>query len=207
MLLSSLNGVLFYIFSAVLLLSALGAVSSKRSVHSVLFLVLAFFASAWVFLTRGAEFIAMMLIIIYVGAIAVLFLFVVMMLEEPNEEVKKFKRGKLNFLFSAFIGIVLFCELFVIILSTHIGVESSLAVAKFSIKDVGMVLYTEYFYEFQTVGFLFFTAMVGAIMLTMFKQPAELKTKRQNFYKQIARRPEETVYLAKPKVREGVKIN
>jgi NADH-quinone oxidoreductase subunit J len=206
MLLSSINSVLFYIFGGVLVLSSFFAVSSKRSVHAVLFLVLAFFASAWVFLTRGAEFIAMMLIIIYVGAIAVLFLFVVMMLEEPNADVKKFKRGKINFLFSATVGVVLFCELLAIILTTKIGVEATFGMQNFSIKDVGMVLYTEYFIEFQTIGLLFFASMVGVIMLTLFPQNTQTKTKRQNFFIQISR-DKTSVYNAKPKVGGGVKID
>jgi NADH-quinone oxidoreductase subunit J len=206
MLLSSLTGLLFYLFSAVLVLSCFFAVSSKRSVHSVLFLVLAFFACAWVFLTNGAEFIAMMLIIIYVGAIAVLFLFVVMMLEEPNEDVKKFKRGKLNFLFSFAIGAVLFVELFAILLTTKIGVEALYSTKSYSIQDVGLVLYTQYFFEFQTAGLLFFTSMVGAIMLTLFPQEEDKKTKRQNFFNQISRRKEETIFLAKPEIGKGIKI-
>jgi NADH-quinone oxidoreductase subunit J len=207
MLLSNLTGFLFYLFSSVLVLSCFFAVSAKRSVHSVLFLVLAFFACAWVFLTTGAEFIAMMLIIIYVGAIAVLFLFVVMMLEEPNADVKNFKRGKLNFLFSLAIGGVLFAELFAILLTTKIGVEAISSAKTFSIHDVGMVLYTHYFAEFQTAGLLFFTAMVGAIMITLFPQDEATKTKRQNFFTQISRRKEETLYLAKPEIGKGVKID
>ena len=207
MLLSSLTNVLFYVFSAILALSCFFAVSAKRSVHAVLFLVLAFFASAWVFITLKAEFIAMLLIIIYVGAIAVLFLFVVMMLEEPNEEVKHFKRGKLNFLFSALIGGILFAELFVIILSTKVGVESYLITKTFSIRDVGLVLYTQYFFEFQTIGLVFFTAMVGAIMLTMFKPDPKTKTVRQNFLKQISRKREDTMTLENPKPNTGVKID
>jgi NADH-quinone oxidoreductase subunit J len=207
MLLSDLTGILFYVFSSILVISSFCAVSSKKSVHSVLFLVLAFFAAAWVFLTQGAEFIAMMLIIIYVGAIAVLFLFVVMMLEETQSEIKHLKRGKLNFLFSILIGGTLFAELFVIILTTKVGVEASFGVKNFSIKDVGNLLYTEYFFEFQTIGLLFFTAMVGAIVLTMFPQVESEKTKRQNFFKQITRNTKETVYLANPAKGEGVKID
>jgi NADH-quinone oxidoreductase subunit J len=206
MLAGNLNGLLFYAFSAVLTLSAFFAAFSRRSVHSVLFLVLAFFAAAWIFLTRGAEFIAMMLIIIYVGAVAVLFLFVVMMLEEPNAEVKKFKRGKLNFAFSAFIGIALFLELFAILSASNAGIGVESFSRSFSIKDVGAVLYTERFVEFQAAGFLFFAAMVGAIVLTLFNQNPETKTKRQNFFKQIARE-KTTIHNAKPAFRSGVKVD
>jgi NADH-quinone oxidoreductase subunit J len=203
MLVSNLSSILFYGFSSILLLSSFFAVSSKRSVHSVLFLVLAFFAAAWIFLTRNAEFIAMMLIIIYVGAIAVLFLFVVMMLEEPNAEIKKLKTGKLSFLFSFVIGVVLFCEIFGIILTTQITNAAASSVAKFSIKDIGMVLYTEYLFEFQTIGFLFFTTMVGAIMLTLF--PETSKTKRQNFFTQTSR-DKTAVYNTNPEYGKGVEI-
>ena len=205
MLLENLTGLLFYLFAGVLVFSSFFAVIAKSSVHSVLFLVLAFFAAAWVFLTKGAEFIAMFLIIIYVGAIAVLFLFVVMMLEEPNAQLKKLKQGKINFFFSFLIGFVLFAELLVIILTTKIGFQASSQVPNFGIKDIGKLIYTEYFFEFQTIGLLFFAAMVGAIVLTMWPVNEAQKTKRQNFFKQISRSTN-SVSLKNPKAGEGVEI-
>lgn len=198
----NLTGILFYIFSFILVLSAFFAVTVKKSVNAVLLLILAFFAAAWVFLTLGAEFIAMLLIIIYVGAIAVLFLFVVMMLEEPNSVIKKAKHGKINFLFSFGIGSILFFEIFTIILTTKIANKPAISM-NFGIKDIGNILYTEYFFEFQTIGLLFFTAMVGAIILTLI--PSVVKTKRQNFFKQISR-DTTSVYLTNPEIGKGVKI-
>lgn len=197
-----LTSVLFYFFSFILVVSSFLAVTSKKSVNSVLLLILSFFAAAWVFLTRGADFLAMLLIIIYVGAIAVLFLFVVMMLEEPNEQVKNFKFGKVNFTFGFIIGILLFIELFAILLTTKIT-KTAANVPNFTINDIGNILYTEYFFEFQTTGILFFVAMVGAIILTLI--PVTIKTKRQNIFSQISRTTE-SVYLTKPESGKGVKI-
>ena len=201
--LQSITSALFYFFSAVIIISSFLAVTSKKSVHSVLLLVLTFFATAWVFIIQRADFLAMLLIIIYVGAIAVLFLFVVMMLEEPNSAVKHIKRGKINFMFSFITGVILFFEIFAVIFTTKIYENIEHAQGKiFSIKDIGDVLYTEYFIEFQIMGFLFFTAMVGAIVLTLRKE--DLTGKRQNIFTQISR--ESKVLLVKPEVGKGIKI-
>ena len=200
--LQSITSVLFYFFSAVIVISSFLAVTSKKSVHSVLLLVLTFFAAAWVFIIQRADFLAMLLIIIYVGAIAVLFLFVVMMLEEPKAAVKHIKRDKVNFMFSFITGIILFFEIFAVIFTTKIYETIESAAKVFTIKDIGDVLYTEYFIEFQIMGFLFFTAMVGAIVLTFRKE--DITGKRQNIFTQISR--ESKVVLMKPEVGKGVKI-
>lgn len=200
--LQSITSVLFYFFSFIIVASAFLAVTSKKSVHSVLLLVLTFFGTAWVFILQKADFLAMLLIIIYVGAIAVLFLFIVMMLEEPNAQVKHIKRGKVNFMFSLIVGVILFFEIFAVIFTGSLY-NSIVNTGKiFSIKDIGDVLYTEYFIEFQIMGFLFFVAMVGAIVLTFKKQ--DVTGKRQNIGNQITRSSKIT--LAKPEIGKGIKI-
>jgi NADH-quinone oxidoreductase subunit J len=198
---SFLNGALFYVFSAVLLLSGLASVIAKSSVHSVLLLILAFFSAAWVFIGLNAEFIAMLLIIIYVGAVAVLFIFVVMMLEEPKAELKKRKLG-LKFVFNFIFGSVLFVELFVILITVK-NMPRFFDTKVFTIKDIGNILYTEYFYEFQTMGLLFFTAMIGAIVLTLEKSSPNIK--KQIISDQI-KRDSSSVELVNPEFKKGVKI-
>ena len=129
-----------------------------------------------------------------------------MMLEEPNSIIKKLKYSKINFIFSFGIAAVLFVELFVILLTAKIGYNMLEGEARipFSIKDIGNVLYTEYFFEFQTIGLLFFVAMVGAIVLTLI--PSVTKTKRQNIFKQISRETT-SVYLTNPESGKGVSID
>lgn len=197
----SIGVFLFYFFSAIILFSGFFAVTSKKSVHSVLLLVLTFFGSAWIFILQKADFIAMILIIIYVGAIAILFLFVVMMLEEPNKKIKHIKHGKVNILFSLTVGIILFFELFAIILTSNIH-KAHNQFEGFNIKDIGNIIYTQYFVEFQITGFLFFVSMVGAIVLAFKKE--DITGKKQSISSQINR--ENKIILAKPEIRKGIKI-
>lgn len=197
-----LNTFLFYAFSFVLVLSCIFSVISKKSVHSVLWLILGFFGAAWVLLSLRADFIAMVLIIVYVGAIAILFLFVVMMLEEPNSAIKKVKYKKLHMFFSLSVTIILFFEIFAILLTSK-SANLITTFIKFDVKDLGKVLYTTYFFEFQSLGILFFVAMVGVIVLTLEERP---KNKIQNAFRQISRQ-KSSVYLVKPETYKGVKID
>ena len=176
----------FYFFSFIIVLSALMVVSSKNPVHSVLFLILCFFSSSGIFILLGAEFLAMILIVVYVGAVAVLFLFVVMMLDI---NFIKLREGFLQYLpFGALLGIVLLAELILIFINfkfNNIGVEyHSTPVIKEieNTKDIGLVLYTEYFYLFQLSGLILLVAMIGSIVLTLRNRTG---VKRQNIYKQI----------------------
>jgi NADH-quinone oxidoreductase subunit J len=172
-------------------------------VHSVLFLILAFFEAAGLFILIGAEFIAMTLIIVYVGAVAVLFLFVVMMLDIKLAEVKQ---GFLTYA-PLSMGIV-----FILLVDLLLAIGSSLnhnsniaykvvAQAATNTHSIGHVLYTHYIYPFQLAGIVLFIAMVSCIVLTLRKRPG---VKKQNVAKQLSRDPNAAITLVKVKTGEGV---
>jgi len=169
------EAIAFYFFSAILILSAVMVIGARNPVHSVLFLILAFFNAAGLFVLLGAEFLAMILIVVYVGAVAVLFLFVVMMLDIDFAELK---RGALQYLpFGALIGLILVAELVmagsvwvakpaakaVLAQATPAGVTNTAA--------LGRILYTDYVYYFQIAGLVLLVAMIGAIVLTLRSRP------------------------------------
>lgn len=197
-------GFIFYIFSALLVISALMVISLKNTVHSVLFLIFAFFNAAGLFILLGAEFIAMTLIIVYVGAVAVLFLFVVMML---NINISQVRQG---FTKNLPLGITLSLILAGLLVAT---IKSSVAmlpvptgevVAKLTNTEmIGLVLYTDYFYVFQVAGIILLVAMVGAIVLTLTHTK---NVKRQNIMMQVMRSKEESVELVEVEVGKGVKV-
>jgi len=198
---------IFYIFSAITLFSAVMVVSSKNPVHSVFFLILAFFNSAGLFVLLGAEFIAMILVIVYVGAVAVLFLFVVMMLDIDFEELRK---GFLRYLpMGAAVAAIVFFELaFVFYLS--LSHPSALAPARQIIPDsahisntkaIGNVLYTWYLYPFQMSGIILLIAMIGAITLTLRARP---NVRKQNIAKQMSRTKEQGVEIVKVQSGRGI---
>ncbi len=162
---------LFYLFSAVLLVSAAMVVSARNPVHSVLFLILAFFNAAALFLIAGAEFLAMVLVIVYVGAVAVLFLFVVMMLDVDFAELRG---GFQRYLpVGATVGVVLFLELAVVLGGWKLAPNgnafrmSPTPSAISNTEALGRVLYTDYVFLFQTAGLILLVAMIGAIVLTL----------------------------------------
>ena len=171
----------FYLFSSVAVLSALMVISSKNPVHSVLFLILSFVNAAGLFVLLGAEFLAMILVVVYVGAVAVLFLFVVMMLDI---NFVKLREGFLQYLpFGVILGIVLIIELGILFLTKNFSeisfVEYSLVPQITSIENtklLGSVLYTKYFYLFQLSGLILLVAMIGSITLTLRKKG---KSKKQ----------------------------
>lgn len=162
----------FYFFSFVAVLSALMVISSKNPVHSVLFLILSFINASGLFILLGAEFLAMILIIIYVGAVAILFLFVVMMLDI---NFIKFREGFLQYLpFGILLGMVLLLELSIVYFSETF--KNNSLVNYYTVpqikeientKEIGLVLYTKYFYLFQISGIILLVAMIGAIVLTL----------------------------------------
>jgi len=164
----------FYLFSAILVASAVMVVTSRNPVHSVLFLILAFFNAAALFILLGAEFVAMILVIVYVGAVAVLFLFVVMMLDINFQDLRK---GINTYLpFGVFVGVVLFIELAFLVLQTWIMPQASklpLVSATPSLdtasntRALGQLIYTHYLYVFQVAGLILLVAMIGAIVLTL----------------------------------------
>ena len=168
------QAIFFYIFSFIILSSSLMVISSRNPVHSVLFLILAFFNSAGLFIMLGAEFLAMMLIIVYVGAVAVLFLFVVMMLNINISEIKEgFQR---YFPIGFLIGIILLAEIFFVISGD--GIQRDLNINLETIPNthlIGSVLYTDYIFLFQVSGLILLVAMIGAITLTLRERPGVKK--------------------------------
>ncbi|MFH5923687.1 NADH-quinone oxidoreductase subunit J [Roseomonas xinghualingensis] len=182
-------GLAFYAFAAVLIASAVMVVSSRNPVHSVLYLILAFFNAAALFLIAGAEFLAMILVIVYVGAVAVLFLFVVMMLDIDFTQMREgFQRYAP---IGAVIGGILFLELlFVFGAWQSAGQAEALRLnpAPEGVQNtvaIGQVLYTDYIFLFQGAGFILLVAMIGAIVLT---HRDRLRSKRQDIGAQVARR-------------------
>jgi NADH-quinone oxidoreductase subunit J len=165
----------FWFFSFVLIASAVMVIAARNPVHSVLFLILSFFNASGLFVLLGAEFLAMILIVVYVGAVAVLFLFVVMMLDIDFAELK---RGSLQYLpFGALIGLILVAEL---VMAGSVWVlKPALVAAKASATParvtntiaLGRILYTDYVYYFQIAGLVLLTAMIGAIVLTLRVRP------------------------------------
>ncbi len=160
----------FYLLAGVVVMSALGVITARNPVHCVLLLILAFFNTAGLFILMGAEFLAMILIIVYVGAIAVLFLFVVMMLDIDQASVR---RGFLNYLPVGFVigGILLF-ELIAVLVVVGAGGDAGQTAAyiepqRVQAFDLGVLLYTRYVHFFQLAGLVLLVAMIGAIVLTM----------------------------------------
>lgn len=198
----------FYLFSAVLLASALVVVSTKNTIYSVMFLILAFFNAAGLFVLLGAEFLAMLLVIVYVGAIAVLFLFVVMML---NIDDKSEKSGFNKYLpLTILIAGTLFVEMFIITQGSTILFGSS-AIKSLptpenisNTKAIGDVLYTTFAYPFQLAGMVLFVAMIGAIVLTLRDQDRFIK--KQNIGEQVGREKADSVKLVKVAAGEGIDI-
>ena len=202
-----LQALFFYIFAFIAVASAFMVIAARNPVHSVLFLILTFFNAAGLFLLTGAEFLAMILLVVYVGAVAVLFLFVVMMLDIDFAELRS---GVLEYApIGALIGIILLAELIVVlggsILSPDIVAHVGHPIPPLSVRTntaaLGDVLYTDYIYFFQIAGMVLLVAMIGAIVLTL---QHRRDVKRQNIADQVARRPETAVDLVKVKPGQGI---
>ena len=197
--------VFFYLFSAIMIASAFMVIAARNPVHSVLFLILAFVNASGLFLLMGAEFLAMILVVVYVGAVAVLFLFVVMMLDVDFAELKQ---GFLQYLpIGSVIGIVVAIELLLVMLGftqsdAALGAGASPIQANMSNTEaLGLVLYTKYVYLFQASGLVLLTAMIGAIVLTLRHKP---DVKRQVIADQNARTRAEAIEIKKAPSRAGV---
>lgn len=197
--------VLFYVFAAILLVSAAMVVSSRNPVHSVLFLILAFFNAAALFLLAGAEFLAMILVIVYVGAVAVLFLFVVMMLDINFAELRS---GYQRYLpVGLAVGAVLLTELAIVLGGWKVSPEAvTLRLAPraadlHNTVQLGRMLYTDYIFLFQAAGLVLLVAMIGAIVLTLRDRT---QSRHQNIAHQIARTPADTLELVDVPSRAGV---
>jgi len=200
-----LAGLCFYMFAAVIIASAVMVILSRNAVHSVLFLILAFLNSAGLFVLLGAEFLAMILVIVYVGAVAVLFMFVVMML---NVNVSAMREGILQYLpTGGMIGLVLLAELIFVISAwqaTPGGVDSLASPTPLAVSNtqaLGDLLYTKYFYLFQAAGIILLIAMVGAIVLTLREREG---VRRQRIAKQVGRKREESLEIRKVTPRSGL---
>ncbi len=196
----------FYLFAAVTVAAGVMVISARNPVHSVLFLILAFFSSAGLFLLMGAEFLAMILVVVYVGAVAVLFLFVVMMLDINYVALRE---GVLQYLpAGGLIGLILLAELVLVIggwsIEAEIAVPASApipAVAELSNTEaLGGVLYTSYAYLFQAAGIILLIAMVGSIVLT---HRVRAGVRKQRIGQQVSRTREEAVELKKVSPGEG----
>jgi NADH-quinone oxidoreductase subunit J len=199
-----LEALAFYFFSAILIASAVMVIASRNPVHSVLFLILSFFNAAGLFVLLGAEFLGMILIVVYVGAVAVLFLFVVMMLDVDFAELK---RGALQYLpFGSLIGLVLVAEL---VMAGSVWIVKPVALAAkahatpagmTNTEALGHILYTDYVYYFQIAGLVLLVAMIGAIVLTLRSRPG---VRRQNIAAQNARTAAMAVDMIEIKPGEG----
>jgi NADH-quinone oxidoreductase subunit J len=200
-----LQAAAFYIFSAIAVFSALMVVFAKNPVRAVLFLILAFFSAAGLFVLQGAEFLAMILVIVYVGAVAVLFLFVVMMLDIDFAELKA------GFAENAVVGgAVAIVLAMILILSGFAWVEANSAQANLqaptpegqnNVAALGALIYDQYVLFFQLAGLVLLVAMIGAIVLTLRHRDG---VKRQDMHKQVNRKREDSVEIVDVEPGEGI---
>jgi NADH-quinone oxidoreductase subunit J len=195
----------FYLFASVAVASAVMVISSRNPVHSVLFLILCFFNAAGLFILLGAEFLAMILVVVYVGAVAVLFLFVVMMLDVDFVQLRQ---GMLNYLpVGGTIGLIVLVELALVVGTWAISSDALTAAAAPSPGDVtntealGQILYTKYVYFFEAAGLVLLVAMIGAIVLTLRHKQG---IKRQDVSVQVARGPATAIEIRKVEPGQGI---
>lgn len=199
-----LQAIAFYLFSAVMLAAAFMVIAARNPVHSVLFLILTFFNAAGLFVLLGAEFLAMILVVVYVGAVAVLFLFVVMMLDIDFAELK---RGAQQYVVvGGGVGIVLMLELigsaslWKFSATASRGLAQPTPTALSNTEALGRILYTDYIYYFQIAGLVLLVAMIGAIVLTLRHRPG---VRRQSISMQNARVASEAMTVVDVKPGQG----
>ena len=196
----------FYLFSVVATASAVMVISSRNPVHSVLFLILTFFNAAGLFILMGAEFLALILVVVYVGAVAVLFLFVVMMLDVDFTELR---RGMLGYLpIGGAIGMILLVELLLVLGTWHFSGEAGKIAEPIlagggvtNTEALGLIIYTKYFFYFQVAGLVLLVAMIGAIVLTLRHKQG---IRRQNINDQVARNPASAIEIRQVKPGQGI---
>ena len=202
-----IEALIFYMFAFFTVAAGVMVISARNPVHSVLFLILAFFNSAGLFVLLGAEFLAMILVVVYVGAVAVLFMFVVMMLDINFVELRQ---GFLQYLpMGGMIGLVLLVELVVIVGGkaltlqvTNTGAQPMPPVAEITnTQALGELFYTHYIYLFQAAGMILLVAMVGAIVLSHRRRKG---VRKQKIADQIARRAEETIEIVQVETGKGI---
>jgi NADH-quinone oxidoreductase subunit J len=195
----------FYVFAAVAVASAVMVITSRNPVHSVLYLILCFFNGAGLFILLGAEFLAMILVVVYVGAVMVLFLFVVMMLDIDFAELRQ---GMLNYLpVGATVGLILLVELLLALGTWVVSPEAGRVVAApapsslTNTEALGQILYTKYVYYFQAAGLILLVAMIGAIVLTLRHKE---NVKRQDIAVQVGRRKAAAIEIRKVRPGQGI---
>jgi len=201
----ALQAIAFYLMAAVTIASAFGVVSARNPVHSVLFLILAFFSAAGLFVLLGAEFLAMLLVVVYVGAVAVLFLFVVMMLDV---DFAALRQGFAQYMpLGGLVAGILAVEMIVVSSTVATNGAASandapaVAIDVSNAEAIGRVLYTDYIYFFQAAGLVLLVAMIGAIVLTLRHKPG---VRRQNISDQVARGPKTGMRIVQIKPGEGI---
>jgi NADH-quinone oxidoreductase subunit J len=195
----------FYLFATLTIASAVAVIFARNPVHSVLWLIMAFFNAAGLMLLLGAEFIAMLLVIVYVGAVAVLFLFIVMML---NIDFAALRSGfTKNLPFGLIIAVVLLAEIVIAVSAWKAGPVTGgappAATTQPNIEAIGELLYSRFLFPFEIAGLILLVAMIGAIVLT---HRSRGDARGQKVWRQIDRRPEEAIKLEQPPVGEGVKL-
>jgi NADH-quinone oxidoreductase subunit J len=197
----------FYLFAGVCVASAVMVIAAKNPVHSVLFLILAFVNASGLFVLMGAEFLAMILVVVYVGAVAVLFLFVVMMLDVDFAELRQ---GSLQYVpVGGLVGAIFLAELVLVVGGWVIGPDVPQAITApipsvantSNTEALGQVLYTRYVYFFQAAGMVLLVAMIGAIVLTLRHKP---NVKRQNIADQVARSKATAIEIVKVRPGQGL---
>ncbi len=207
-----IHAIFFYTFSFIAIISAIMVTVSRNTVHSVFFLILDFISISCLFIMIGAEFLGMIMLIVYVGAVAVLFLFVVMMLNVAQQKKILFKETEnpTHVPIGLIITLIIFFELIVVIggwkykpellnsISTQTLTETS------NTLSLGSILYTEYIHLFQLSGMILLVSMIGAIVLTFRKRSG---LKRQSYLKQISREKDDGIELTDPEFNKGVKID
>ena len=204
------HAIFFYIFSLIAIVSAIMVTVSKNTVHSVFFLILDFISISCLFIMIGAEFLGMIMLIVYVGAVAVLFLFVVMMLNVAQQKNQWFsaRESSKHIPIGLIVSVIIFFELIIVIggwqykpdlvSAMSLNVDQDIS----NTHSIGYVLYTDYIHIFQLSGMILLVAMIGAIVLT-YRQRSGVK--RQSYFSQISREREDSVELIDVKTNEGVK--
>ncbi len=206
------HSLFFYFFSIIAVFSAIMVTISKNTIYSVFFLILVFVSVSILFIMIGAEFLGMIMLIVYVGAVAVLFLFVVMMLNIVEQVTRRSSRkGFINYIsVGSIVGVIIFLELLVVIggwkyKGTFIPLSDiNINVDLSNTHVLGNILYTDYIHLFQIAGMILLVAMIGAITLTFSKRE---NIKRQNYFEQIQREKTSAVSLVDVKSGEGVKLD
>ena len=206
------HAIIFYIFSFVAILSAIMVVVSKNTVHSVFFLILDFISISCLFIMIGAEFLGMIMLIVYVGAVAILFLFVVMMLNVAQQKNEWFtsRNSGTHIPIGLLVSLIIFFELIIVIggwkykpdLVDSISIEINSTIT--NTQSLGNVIYTDYIHLFQLSGMILLVAMIGAIVLTFRERTG---VKRQSYFKQISREKKDGVELVDVESNKGVKID